>query len=74
MLYSREKFFKDNLNHYDGYERDAICSSCGTVIGEQTKYSDWNNFSFNEREKNDYVYCPYCGHKFIEHKGRRQNK
>lgn len=65
MFYSSERFYKDVRNHYDRYERDAICSSCGTIIGEQVKYDMWadSGFIFND-EKDSYSYCPYCGHKF----------
>lgn len=30
-------------------------------IGTQTKYVDCNNFTFDEREKQNYKFCPYCG-------------
>lgn len=34
---------------------------CGKKIGTQTKYDGWDNFNFDNREKADYKFCPYCG-------------
>ena len=64
MFYSSERFFRDDRNHYDRYERDALCSSCGAVIGRQVRYNMKQNPFFDTNEKNNYVHCPYCGHKF----------
>lgn len=47
-----------------GYEhdiRDAICGNCSKVIGRQTKYDNKEEFYFDDREKNEYTFCPYCG-------------
>lgn len=72
MFYGSVRFIKAHqdtrisyYNHsYDRYVRDALCSECGKIIGEQAKYPDFHKeFYFND-EKNDYEYCPYCGHKF----------
>jgi DNA-directed RNA polymerase subunit RPC12/RpoP len=72
MFYSSKTFIrahqditKPYYNHsYDRYVRDAICSSCGKVIGGQVKYTDWKgDFRFDD-EKDKYTHCPYCGHKF----------
>lgn len=52
---------KDARGHgYERYERDVYCV-CGKKIGTQTKYDGWDNFSFDDREKADYKFCPYCG-------------
>ena len=32
-------------------------------IGTQTKYPMWDNFYFDEEEKAEYKFCPYCGNK-----------
>ena len=71
MIYGSERFIKAHqgignryYNHsYDRYVRDALCSGCGKVIGEQVKYPDfWKDFHF-DNEKDNYTHCPYCGHK-----------
>ena len=74
MIYSNERFIKAHqdrqspyYNHsYDRKVRDALCSKCGKIIGEQYNYVDFDKkFEFHEQpEKNDYMHCPYCGHKF----------
>ena len=46
---------------YEHYTRDAICGNCGKVIGNQIKFTDEEGFYFYTREKNEYIYCPYCG-------------
>ena len=75
MVYGSEKFIcahEDRSNsyynhYYDRYVREAICSGCGKVIGEQTRYPGFDKkFSF-DGEKRNYLYCPYCGHKFEKH-------
>lgn len=73
MVYGSEKFIRAHedrsnsyYNHYyDRYVRDAICSGCGKLIGEQVKYSG-TEFYFDDLRR-DYLYCPYCGHKFEKH-------
>lgn len=72
MFYGSEKFIKAHqdtrvhyYNHsYDRYVRDALCSECGKIIGEQNKYPDFDTDFYFVDEKNDYTHCPYCGHKF----------
>lgn len=72
LFYSRERFIKAHqdvtnpyYNHsYGRYVRDAICSNCGKVIGEQVKYDIEKTFSFAERDFRDYKHCPYCGEAF----------
>ena len=75
MIYSPPTFIKAHqdmsrhyYNHsYDRYVRHAMCSKCGTPIGEQVRYPDFEKeFKFEETEKNSYKYCPYCGNKFKE--------
>lgn len=52
---------KDRGGHgYERYERDVYCVR-GKKIGTQTKYDGWDNFCFDNREKADYKFCPYCG-------------
>ena len=71
MIYGSEIFIKAHMdrtnpyfNHYyDRYVRDGICSKCGRILGEQTKYDGQENFRFGN-EKDNYRNCPYCGHKF----------
>ena len=72
MFYSNPYFIKAHQNRsiryynngYDREVRDAICSNCGAVIGEQQKYEIENQFHFIENEKENYTHCPYCGHEF----------
>lgn len=72
MVYGKERYIKAHqdvsnryYNHsYDRYIRDALCSKCGNIIGEQNKYPNFgNNFHF-DNEKDRYKYCPFCGHEF----------
>ena len=52
---------KDARGHgYERYERDVYCV-CGKKIGTETKYVGWDNFCFDDREKAEYKFCPYCG-------------
>lgn len=56
---------------YKYYERDAICNKCGVVLGSQRAYNEYKEpkeeeFVFEEREKNNYDYCPYCGEQLYE--------
>ena len=72
MFYGSERFIKahqDRINpyynhSYDRYVRDAICGACGKLIGEQSKYPDFDKRFHFRNEKDNYMYCPYCGHKF----------
>ena len=73
MFYSRVKTIKAHqdrsvpyYNHsYDREVRDALCSNCGVVIGEQVKYPDFDkDFHFDSKEKDSFSFCPHCGHKF----------
>ena len=72
MIYGSERFIRAHqdignryYNHsYDRYVRDALCSGCGKVIGEQDKYPDFGTDFRFDNEKDNYTHCPYCGHKF----------
>ena len=74
LFYSSERFIRahQDTSHsyynysYDRYVRDAICSKCGKVIGEQVKYSGEKIFSFLTYEYRKYNYCPYCGEPFCK--------
>ena len=69
LIYAHEDRKNPYYNHsYNRYVRDAICSECGQLIGEQLRYPDFNeDFRFVD-EKAHYKHCPYCGHKFeFEH-------
>lgn len=71
MFYGNEKFIRAHQSdipyynhHYDRHVREAFCSCCRNVIGEQVKYEFfYEDFKFGN-EKDNYIYCPYCGHKF----------
>ena len=67
LIYAHQDVSRPYYNHsYDRDVRDALCSECGKVIGEQVKYPDFEkDFSFGD-EKDKYTHCPYCGHKFKE--------
>ena len=45
---------------YERYEREVYCA-CGKKIGNQTKYENWDDFAFDDKEKANYKFCPYCG-------------
>ena len=75
MIYGREIFIRAHqdpkipyYNHsYNREVRGVSCAACGSFLGEQYKYEMDNNFHFYDyKEKNDFKYCPYCGHKFIQ--------
>ena len=52
---------KDIGGHgYERYIRGVYCV-CGKKIGTQTKYDGWDDFYFDDREKENYKFCPYCG-------------
>ena len=50
---------------YEHYTREVYCT-CGKRIGKQTKYADWDDFSYDDREKAEYKFCPYCGNKITK--------
>ena len=45
---------------YEKYVREVYCT-CGKKIGTQSKYDGWNDFYFDNKEKAEYKFCPYCG-------------
>lgn len=49
---------------YVHYTREVYCT-CGKKLGTQTKYDGQSSFSFDEREKADYKFCPYCGKEIV---------
>lgn len=72
LVYLPETFIKahENVsipykNHsYDRYVRFCICGSCGSQVGEQVKYPNFEKeFSFADKEKGDWIFCPICGNK-----------
>lgn len=65
LIYAHQNIMIPYYNHsYDRDVRDALCSRCGKVIGEQVRYPDFEkDFRFGD-EKDKYTHCPYCGHKF----------
>lgn len=65
MIYSNSFYIKNNGNGYSLDVRDAICSNCHKVIDRQEKYTDIHKeFRFSNDEKQNYKFCPYCGHEF----------
>ena len=72
MFYGNKKFIRAHqdirvpyYNHsYDREVRDALCSGCGKIIGEQIRYPEFDRALSFKNEKDLYIYCPYCGHKF----------
>ena len=74
ILYLEEKLIKAHedinkpyYNHsYDRYVRDVVCSKCGKQIGEQLKYTDENEFHFDNDNVALFAYCPYCGEKLYD--------
>ena len=44
-----------------GTSRNIACSSCGKEIGRQRKLG--GKFIWDDLKKDDYIYCPFCGHK-----------
>jgi predicted Fe-S protein YdhL (DUF1289 family) len=69
FIYGKEHFCKahtaPHINAcFDLTTRDVICSDCLKFIGEQTRWEVYDNRKFefyDEREKNKYNFCPYCG-------------
>lgn len=72
MLYTDKIFIKAHQNRtnsyynhsYDREVRYAICSKCGKILGEQVKYPNFDKVFHFSNEKDDYKYCPYCGHEY----------
>ena len=72
MFYGKKRLIRAHQNRntsyynhsYDREVRDAICSGCGEIIGEQVNYIDFKKGFQFESEKDKYTHCPYCGHEF----------
>ena len=66
MIYGKEKIGTKTIAcSYDRKEREASCSKCKKVIGEQVRYLGFDEEKFHfGNEKENYTRCPYCGHKF----------
>ncbi len=72
MIYGDKMFIKAHkdrtipyFNHsYDRYVRDVLCYRCARLIGEQQRYPDFEKEFHFGNEKDKYIFCPYCGHKF----------
>lgn len=73
MIYGSKRFIEAHQNRgnpyynysYDRYVRDALCSRCGKIIGEQEMFPAFKgDFRFGN-EKDNYTHCPYCGHEFM---------
>lgn len=67
LVFSSPRFNPKRDGHgYEYYSRDAICGECGSVIGSQSCYEHKpmeEKFYFENRDKNYYEFCPYCGKK-----------
>ena len=78
LVYSSPRFYEREKYHtyYDRETRDAICGNCGHIIGIQERYPDWESkeFSFEEREKKGYKYCPYCAASLKEEMKEQKDK
>ena len=42
--------------------RNIACLSCNKEIGKQIKLG--GEFFWDDLTKDDYIYCPFCSHKF----------
>lgn len=52
-------------NHsFDRCVREVYCSKCMRFIGKQVMYEIQEEYSFEDDKIKDYIYCPYCAHKF----------
>lgn len=62
LIYTNPKHIPSSASTawYSYDEIDALCDKCGKTIGVQRKYEN-KDFYFTEREKADYLFCPYCG-------------
>lgn len=62
VIYTEPRFEgKDSRGcGYEKYIREVYCT-CGKKIGTQTKYDGWDDFYFDNKEKAEYKFCPYCG-------------
>ena len=59
-----EPIYHQSHKGYDFYNRAVYCT-CGKKLGTQTKYEGQNDFSFVEREKAEYKFCPFCGKEIV---------
>lgn len=48
---------------YDKIVADAICSKCGSVLGEQVKREIDKGFHYIDGYKHLWFHCPMCGEK-----------
>lgn len=52
-------------NHsFDRSIRQVFCYECLGYIGTQVKYDLQDEYVFEDANVNNYIYCPYCAHKF----------
>lgn len=73
IVFSKERFYLAHCCEFPGYtfdttQRDVICADCGNIIGTQVRWEvyDDRKFIFQEdREKDKYHYCPYCGSEMV---------
>lgn len=71
MLTKDTTFIKAHSGHtpyynhsFDRMVRGAYCSKCMGFIGNQTMYEDQEEYHFDIYYIEEYIYCPYCAHKF----------
>ena len=52
-------------NHsFDRCVREVYCAECMKFIGKQVMYEDQDEYNFENDNIKNYIYCPYCAHKF----------
>ena len=52
-------------NHsFDRCVREVYCSKCFRFISKQVMYEVQEEYSFEDDRVKNYIYCPYCAHKF----------
>lgn len=61
LVYSSPRYERNGYGDMV-YKRDATCGECGAMIGSQESYkSKKEGYSFKDRYKKNYIFCPYCG-------------
>lgn len=62
VIYTEPQFHgkRPGGHGYEYYTREVYCI-CGKKIGTQVNYDGWDKFCYDNKEKSEYKFCPYCG-------------
>lgn len=66
LIFTKPRYIQRSraTNWYDYDTRDGLCSECGETIGTQSNYNRDGKFFWDNREIENYKFCPYCGQSF----------